>query len=217
MWCRVGDGVLHAAARAGRSTPPTFSLVVASASPCSSTGCGGALRATQLLRRPQTMKPNPNEATSGQFEKSFEKMTDKIESRLPLRQHHVLHGSIHEQQYGNRTETEMWREAQEDLHGREREKPAARQARSYFSDEDLSPEALHVRSTRLKVSQNQQRQAIDKKVLKTTSEPAAYYYPSLTMEEKQRRWRRLMAGWGVVGVATLAGLRHVSDYMRTAG
>lgn len=144
-------------------------------------------------------------------------MTDKIESRLPFRQHHVLHGNIYEHPYGERSEHDMWVEAQEDLHGREKEKPAARQARSYFSDEDLSPEALHVRSPQLKVAQNLQRQAYDKKILKTTAEPAAYYYPVVTLEEKRRyRWK-LIAGWSTAGVMTLTGLRHLCEYMRTAG
>ncbi|KAG5492511.1 hypothetical protein JKF63_01089 [Porcisia hertigi] len=183
-------------------------------SPASS---GGGVHPTRLLRRPQTMKPNPNEATSGQFEKSFEKMTDKIESRLPFRQHHVLHGNIYEQQYGDRSEHDMWLEAQEDLHGREKEKPAARQARSYFSEEDLSPTAMHVRSPQLKVAQNLQRQTYDKKILKTTAEPAAYYYPEMTMREKQvRRWK-LIAVWSIVGVGTLTGLRHWGESTRTAG
>ncbi|KAG5491967.1 hypothetical protein GH5_00864 [Leishmania sp. Ghana 2012 LV757] len=177
----------------------------------------GGVRPTRLLRRPQTIKPNPNEATSGQFEKSFEKLTDKIESRLPFRQHHVLYGNIYEQQYGDRSEHDMRVEAQEDLHGREKEKPVARQARSYFSNEDLSPEAMHVRSPQLKVAQNLQRQAYDKKILKTTAEPAAYYYPQVTMEEKRLyRWK-LIFGWSTVGVMTLMGLRRLGEYMRTAG
>ncbi|KAG5466678.1 hypothetical protein LSCM1_00847 [Leishmania martiniquensis] len=177
----------------------------------------GGVRLTRPLRRPQTIKPNPNEATSGQFEKSFEKLTDKIESRLPFRQHHVLRGNIYEQQYGDRSEHDMKVEAQEDLHGCEREKPAARQARSYFSDEDLSPEAMHVRSPRLKVAQNLHRQAYDKKILKTTAEPAAYYYTELTMEEKRlHRWK-LIAGWSAVGVVTLMGLQRLGEYMLTAG
>ncbi|AYU82894.1 hypothetical protein conserved [Leishmania donovani] len=184
---------------------------------CPSTSSVGGMRPSRLLRRPQTIKPNPNEATSGQFERSFEKLTDKIESRLPFRQHHVLHGNIYEQPYGERSEHDMWVEAQEDLHGREKEKPAARQVRSYFSDEDLSPEAMHVRSPQLKVAQNLQRQAYDKKILKTTAEPAAYYYPVVTLEEKRRyRWK-LIAGWSAVGMMTLTGLRHLCEHMRTAG
>nr|CAJ2480462.1 unnamed protein product [Leishmania braziliensis] len=194
---------------------PSHVAVSVAASPLTSSV--GVMRPTRLLRRPQTIKPNPNEAMSGQFEKSFEKLTDKIESRLPFRQHHVLHGNIYEQQYGDRSEHDMWVEAQEDLHGREKEKPAARQARSYFSDEDLSPEALHVRSPQLKVAQNFQRQMYDKKILKTTAEPAAYYYPEVTMEEKRLyRWM-LIAGWSAVGVMTLMGLRRLGEYMRTAG
>ncbi|GET92603.1 hypothetical protein, conserved [Leishmania tarentolae] len=183
----------------------------------SSASSVGGMRATRLLRRPQTIKPNPNEATSGQFERSFEKLTDKIESRLPFRQHHVIHGNIYEQMYGEKSEHDMWVEAQEDLHGREKEKPAARQARSYFSDRDLSPEAMRVRSPQLKVAQNLQRQQYDKKILKTTAEPAVYYYPVVTLEEKRRyRWK-LIAGWSAAGMAMLTGLQRLCEYMRTAG
>ncbi|KPI84384.1 hypothetical protein ABL78_6565 [Leptomonas seymouri] len=177
----------------------------------------GVLQATRLLRRPQTIKPNPNEATSGQFDKSFEKITDTIESRLPFRQRHVAVGNIYDVNFGERTEHDMYKEAEEDLHGREKEKPAARQARSYFSDEDLSPEALHARSPHLKVAQNYQRQQYDKKILKTTAEPLEYYYPVLTKKQRQRRNAMLAAGWGAVGIATFVGLRKAGAYMRTAG
>ena len=179
--------------------------------------CAGAFQATRLLRRPQTIKPNPNEATSGHFDKSFEKITETIEARLPFRQRHVAVGNIYDVNFGERTEHDMYKEAEEDLQGREREKPAAKQARSYFTDEDLSPEALHVRSPRLKVAQNIQRQNYDKRILKTTAEAAEYYYPVLSKEQRQRRNAMLAAGWGAAGLAAFVGLRKAGTYMRTAG
>ncbi|KPA85970.1 hypothetical protein ABB37_00265 [Leptomonas pyrrhocoris] len=177
----------------------------------------GVFQHTRLLRRPQTIKPNPNEATSGQFDKSFEKITETIESRLPFRQRHVAVGNIYDANFGEKSEHDMYKEAEEDLLGKEKEKPAARQARSYFSDEDLSPEALHVRSPHLKVAQNIQRQQYDPKILKTTAEASEYYYPALTKEQQRKRNAMLAAGWGTVGIATFVGLRKAGAYMRTAG
>jgi hypothetical protein len=208
-----GGALAAAFASRARSTITTNTAL----SPSCAVSSVGVLRPTQLLRRPQTVKPNPHEATSGQFDKSFEKMTETIESRLPFRQRHVAKGNIYDVNFGERTEHDMYKEAEEDLQGREKEKPAARQARSYFSDEDLSPEAMHVRSPRLKVAQNIQRQNYDKSILKTTAEPSEYYYPVQTKEQRKKRNAMLAAGWGTVGIITFVGLKKAGAYMRTAG
>lgn len=180
-------------------------------------GRSGLMSRTRVLRRPQTIKPNPNEAVSGQFDRSFEKMTATIEERLPLRQRNVLHGSLYDTLFGEESEQAQKEAAQDDIHGREAEKPAARQARSYFSDADLSPEALHVRSPRLKVAMNQQRLKYDKSVLKTTKEAPEYYYAEKTLEEKQRRRMGIIGVCLVLGGGSTWALSRLGAYMRTAG
>lgn len=203
-----------------RLTTSTSSASATPRAPCCCSHSGSAALAmhpTRLLRRPQTIKPNPNESRSGQFDKSFEKLTSTIESRLPFRQHHLSKGNLHEHLYGERSDEEMRAEAEEDLQGREKEKPAARQARSYFTDADLSPEAMHVRSPQLKVAQNQERLNYDKKILKTTAEAAEYYYPVLTLEQKRVYRMKLLAGWGAVAAATYVGLCKLGHHMRYDG
>lgn len=157
---------------------------------CSSTRLG-ALSCTIAWRRPRAPKANPNETTSGRYDKSFEKLTAQIEERLPFSQKNVLRGSVHDRLFGEESEDDLKKAAQDDLHGREDEKPAAKMARSYFSDEDLSPEALHVRSPRLRVAQNLERQKYDKKLLNTSREPIQYYYLNNSLNEKKQRLLRM--------------------------
>lgn len=164
----------------------------------------GAFSCTIIRRRPRAPKANPNETASGRYDKSFEKLTAQIEERLPFSQKNVLRGSVHDRLFGEESEDDMKKAAQDDLHGREDEKPAAKMARSYFSDEDLSPEALHVRSPRLRVSQNLERQKYDKKLLNTSSEPIEYYYLEESSSEKKHRF--LLMSVTIVVCCTLAVL-----------
>eukprot|EP00796_Vickermania_ingenoplastis_P005552 gene5552-4006_t len=118
-----------------------------------------------------------------------EKLTAQIEERLPMSQKNFLRGSAHDRLFGEETDVELKRAAQDDLHGREEEKPAARMARSYFSDQDLSPEAMHVRSPHLKVAQNRKRVQYDKRTLNTSREPEEYYYKEPSPQEMARQQR----------------------------
>lgn len=174
----------------------------------------GCMRATSLLYRPQAVKPNPFHTESGKFDQSFEKMTERIESRMPMRERQVLSGSIYDHAFGEESEEAMKRAAHDDVFGTEPEKPAARMARSYFTDADLSPEALHVRSPRLKVAQHINRQQYDKNILKTSREPASYYYPMESLAEKRRRGRRLAMVWLVMLAVMLWQLYRLAIYMR---
>lgn len=170
----------------------------------SSTFSPGAWSCTPICRRPRAPKANPNETMSGRYDKSFEKLTAQIEERLPFSQKNVLRGSVHDRLFGEESETDLKKAAQDDLHGREEEKPAAKMARSYFSNEDLSPEALHVRSPRLKVAQNIERQKYDKRLLNTSSEPMEYYYDDHSQVEGKQRF--LFIVMSIAGCCALCGL-----------
>ncbi|CCW64884.1 unnamed protein product [Phytomonas sp. EM1] len=175
----------------------------------------GAFHTSRLLRRSQTIKPNPFETSSGNFDKSFEKMVGNIEMQLPFRQHHFSKGYMYDRNFGEENADAMRDAAKADVHGTEPERPAAKQARSYFTDEDLSPEALHVRSPRLKVAQHIQRQEYDRSLLKTSSEPMEYYYPPVSAEEKRKKRMWITAGIaGGVGVVWY-GCRRLGMYMRS--
>lgn len=174
----------------------------------SSTNCLGVLSCSRVWIRPRAPKANPNETMSGRYDKSFEKLTAQIEERLPFSQRNVIRGSVHDRLFGEETEMDLKKAARDDLHGREEEKPAAKMARSYFSDEDLSPEALHVRSPRLKVAQNIERQRYEKKLLNTSSEPIEYYYDAPSREKGNHRIFRMTMLFA--GCCTLAGVYAVA-------
>ncbi|EAN94004.1 hypothetical protein C3747_70g238 [Trypanosoma cruzi] len=173
----------------------------------------GGLRPTAVLLRPQTIKPNPAHTPSGKFDRSFEKLSGEIESRMPFRQQQILFGSKYDHNFGEENQDAMRQAAKDDVYGREPERAAARQARSYFTGDDLSPTALHVKSPRLKVSQQQHRQKYDKNILKTSQESAEYYYHRESTSERSVR-RGVMTACGAVGLAgTCWGLRLLCQYM----
>ncbi|ESL11534.1 hypothetical protein TRSC58_00712 [Trypanosoma rangeli SC58] len=173
----------------------------------------GGVRRTRVLLRPQTVKPNPARTPSGKFDRSFEKLSGEIENRMPFRQKQILFGSKYDHNFGEEGYEALKQAAQDDIYGRETEKPAARQARSYFTGDDLSPTAMHVKSPRLKVSQLQHRQMYDKDILKTSQEPTEYYYHRETQSERRRR-HSVMAVCGAVGLATAWwGLHRLRCYM----
>ncbi|CCW71919.1 unnamed protein product [Phytomonas sp. Hart1] len=173
----------------------------------------GPLRPSRPLHRPQTIKPNPFETSSGKFDQSFEKTLGNIEAQLPFRQHHFTKGYMYDRTFGDETQEAMWESAKADLHGKEPERTAAKVARSYFSETDLSPEALHVHSPRLKAAQQIQRQEYDKALLKTTGEPLEYYYPFVSVEAKRRKQMWIIAGIaGGVGLVWY-GCRRLTVYM----
>ncbi|CCD15719.1 unnamed protein product [Trypanosoma congolense IL3000] len=171
-----------------------------------SSSVSGALRCTRVFTRPQTIKPNPAHTSSAKFDRSFEKLSSEIENRLPFRQQQILFGSKYDRNFGEESQDELRKAAAEDLFGQEPERAAARQARSYFTGDDLSPAALHVRSPRLKVAQLQHRQAYDKSILKTSREPSEYYYRRDTTVEHVARRRLLYALASGVGVVACWGL-----------
>lgn len=173
----------------------------------------GLLGCTPMLLRPRAPKSNPHETATGKFDKSFEKLTAQIEERLPMSQRNIIRGSAHDRLFGEESEVDLKKAAQDDLHGREEEKPAARVARSYFSDQDLSPEALHVRSPRLKVAQNYQRLQYDKSTLNTSREAPEYYYSTPTPEALRRRRIMQAAGSIVFCVLGVYSWRAASSYM----
>lgn len=170
---------------------------------------------SRVLLRPRAPKANPHETQSGQFDKSFEKLTAQIEERLPFSQKNFIRGSVHDRLFGEETDTDLKKAAQDDLHGREPEKPAAKMARSYFSDEDLSPEALHVRSPHLKVSQNIQRQNYDKKILNTSNESKEYYYNEPSPQEKAFQQRVRIVAFISSAVVIWFSCKWIAAYMYT--
>ncbi|ORC84650.1 uncharacterized protein TM35_000421080, partial [Trypanosoma theileri] len=173
--------------------------------------CSGALHSTPIRLRPQTIKPNPAHTPSGKFDRSFEKLSGELESRMPFRQQQVLFGNKYDRNFGEESYEEMKQAAQDDIHGREPERAAARQARSYFTGDDLSPTALHVQSPRLKVAQHPQRQKYNKQILKTSKEAPEYYY----VREKST-WKRRVFVWGgtLVGVWSVCwGMYRLYLYM----
>lgn len=169
---------------------------------------------TRPLCRPQTIKPNPYESQPGQFDRSFENMTGTLESRMIFTQHNFVKGCIYDVVVGEESQSQLKRVAEQQYHGREEAKPAARAARSYFTDADLSPEALHVRSPNLKVAQHAARQAYDENILKVSREEVDFYYAPDTMKQCMQRRAGILAC--IVGACTmtLCGWRRLSSYMR---
>lgn len=182
-----------------------------------SAACASGLSYTRPMLRPRAPKANPNETKSGQFDRSFERLTQQIEDQLPLSERNVLRGNLHDRLFGEESAPDLRRAAEKDLHGREEEKTAAKVVRSYFSDEDLSPEALHVRSPHLKVAQHVQRQHYDKSLLNTSKESTEYYYEPLSPQQQQRR--RLVHASVALGCAigTYYAFSLFGSYMRTTG
>lgn len=162
----------------------------------------GCFRGTRLLRRSQKVKPNPFETKSGNFDQSFERMTETIEDRLPFRDRHLSQGTIYDMPFGERSARQLRQEAADDVEGKEKESAASQQVRSYFTGEDLSPEAMGVRSLRVKVAQNPERQKYDRNILKSTNEPPEYYYKDTSQDEEQR-WKRWLLLVGVCVCALL--------------
>ncbi|KAG8342999.1 hypothetical protein TRVL_06173 [Trypanosoma vivax] len=156
-------------------------------------GGKGAFRHSTILLRPQTLKPNPAHTPSGKFDRSFEKLSGEIENRMPFRQQQILFGSKYDRNFGEESYEELKQAAQDDLFGREPERAAARQARSYFTGDDLSPTSMHVKSPRLKVAQLQHRQKYDKGILKTSKESCEYYYRRETPSERRKRYSIICA------------------------
>ncbi|KEG09887.1 hypothetical protein DQ04_04491050 [Trypanosoma grayi] len=192
---------------------PPWGLLAPSTRPAPPRWAGGGIRSTLVLLRPQTIKPNPAHTPSGKFDRSFEKLSSELENRMPFRQQQILYGSKYDRNFGEESYDEMRQAAQDDIYGREQEKAAARQARSYFTGDDLSPTALHVKSPRLKVAQHQQRQKYDKRILKTTKEAAEYYYERESPEQRRIR-RRVIAVCGAVGLlGAWWGLHALRLYM----
>ncbi|CBH10967.1 hypothetical protein, conserved [Trypanosoma brucei gambiense DAL972] len=178
-----------------------------------SSSTSGALRPSCRVLRPQTIKPNPAHTPSGKFDRSFEKLSSEIENRMPFRQQQILFGSKYDRNFGEESQDELKKAAQDDLFGREPERAAARQARSYFTGDDLSPTALHVKSPRLKVSQLQHRQNYDKNILKTSKEADDYYYRRETPSERGARRRVLYSVASVVGIGACWGTYCLCQYM----
>lgn len=183
--------------------------------PVAALPCAGPamLRGTRPLLLPKTVKPNPFTTESGQFDRSFEKTVSSLEQKLPFRQHHFLKGSMYDRGFGEEGAEEMKEAAREDLEGREPERPAARQVRSYFTGDDLSPEALHVHSPRLKAAQLVQRQYYDKSILKTSSEPKEYYYKEYSLREKRFQAFACWACVALCGAVAYVGWRRLVAYM----
>lgn len=178
----------------------------------SSTAFFHCTRVNWSTRAPKT---NPNETQSGRFDKSFEKLTAMIEERLPMSQKNCIRGTVHDRLFGEESDVDLRKAAQDDLHGREEEKVAAKIARSYFSEEDLSPEALHVRSPHLKVAQNIQRQYYDKKILNTSNESEAYYYKIDSPAEKRRVFQIRVIVFFAVGTVSVYFCQILLAWMRT--
>ncbi|KAH9597408.1 hypothetical protein LSM04_004083 [Trypanosoma melophagium] len=180
---------------------------------CGFSGGTVALHPTPPRLRPQTIKPNPAHTPSGKFDRSFEKLSGELESRMPFRQQYVLFGNKYDRNFGEESYEELRQAAQDDIHGREPERAAARQARSYFTGDDLSPTALHVQSPRLKVAQQPQRQKYDKTILKTSAEAPEYYY--VRAQPTQRRRERVVK-WVVAAAAVWTmgrGMHRLYLYM----
>ncbi|RNF15184.1 uncharacterized protein Tco025E_05633 [Trypanosoma conorhini] len=173
----------------------------------------GGVRRTRVLLRPQTIKPNPAHTPSGKFDRSFEKLSGELENRMPFRQQQILFGSKYDHNFGEESYEALKQAAQDDIYGREPEKAAAQQARSYFTGDDLSPTALHVKSPLLKVAQLQQRQKYDKKILKTSQEPTEYYYHREAPARRRARHRVMAVGAAVGLGAAWWGLRRLRRYM----
>lgn len=85
---------------------------------------------------------------------------------------------------------------------------------SYFTDEDLSPTAMGVRSPNLKVVNFPQRQKHVKDLWKTTNESEEYCYPELTREEQRVRNMKIAPAWGVVEVGGSFGLWRLAMCVR---
>lgn len=171
-------------------------------------------RSTRLLhQRSRSIKPNPFETKGGRFDTSFEKLTAGIEEVLPLSDRHLKRGTVHDRLFGEEAQNDTKRLAEGQMVGREEETPAARQARSYFSDEDLSPEALHVRSPRLKVAQRAARPTYDKKILKVSKEADQYYYTEPSPESIKKRQRLTFVACVSFGAVTFCAWEALSAYM----
>lgn len=147
----------------------------------------------------------------GQFDKSFEKVIDKIEHSSPRMKliNEMSPGcgvKEHDQWFADLTPAELKKQAEQDLRGKEAPSVADNR-RTIMFDGDWSDRIKETLQKAEKVRANQGK--VDPKILKTTKESGEYYYPQQTLEEKQ--WRRRAAAV----VATCVVLAMISWLRRT--
>ncbi|CAD2214584.1 hypothetical protein AGDE_01337 [Angomonas deanei] len=197
-----------------------------------------ALHLTVVLHRPQTIKPNPHQTTAGQYDKSFERVTNTIESRLLFRQENFPKMNLYDGAWGEETQHQLKQAAKEDVTGQEPETPGARQARSFFIDKEVNADSPYadfginnknyysptreawrekVRSNKNKISKIPQKLSVNKNILEQSEEPAEYYYPMVSLEEKKRKNRMMAAAGVAVVIVSYECLSRLGEYMRTAG
>jgi hypothetical protein len=149
----------------------------------------------RVSTRLQMMKQAAHQSQPGQFDKSFEKMVNRIENSGPRMKltGELTNGGVREkdQWYGDIPNEELKKQAQQDLWGKEEPTIADQRRSIMFDAEDWRQRVNDTlqRARKLRATQP----AMDPKILKTTKEPSEYYYPEASLEEKILYRRKLMA------------------------
>jgi hypothetical protein len=168
--------------------------------------------------RHKMMKQGAHESKPGQYDRSFEKVVDKIEHsspRMKLLNELGSGASVKEkdQWFADIPENDLKKQAQQDLWGKEGPTIADQRRSIMFDAEEWGQ---RVADTLQKAEKTRASQPpLDPKILKTTKESAEYYYPQQTLDEKRTRRGVAVAVTLVILLLFLNWLRKTLDAART--
>lgn len=164
--------------------------------------------------RPPGAKTNPNEAKPGHYDKSMEKVIEKLERSHPRNKMFAslstevtnsLGVSATDHYFG---EDNAKRERERDverMQGKESESLQSAKIHKYFSSEgwDEKKEVFIKKSADTRKLERK----VDPELLKSTNEKAEYYYPTVSLAQKAAKRNTLIAAGGAVGVGVVMWVR----------